>query len=90
MFQLKWVWQNMEGLKGRYIFALCCTIVLSACDLMNSIITSFIMDTVFSPIEQGAAINEALIRQLVFLVVTLVLFTLFRTSTNYEIGRAHV
>ena len=83
MFQLKWVWQNMEGLKGRYIFALCCTIVLSACDLMNSIITSFIMDTVFSPIEQAAAINEALIRQLVFLVVTLVLFTLFRTSTNY-------
>lgn len=73
----------MEGLRGKYIFALCCTVVLSGCELVNSIITASIMDTVFSPIQQGAAITQALINQLILLVVALVLFTLFRTSMNY-------
>lgn len=83
MFQLKWVWQNMEGMRGRYIFALCSTVILSACELLNAIITSSIMDTVFNPIQQGAVITQSLINQLILLVSLLIGFTLFRTSTNY-------
>jgi len=83
VFQLKWVWQNMEGQRKKYIFALCCTVVLTACELINPMITSQIMDTVFGPIQQGAAITSELTNRLILLVCGLIGFTLLRTSTNY-------
>lgn len=44
MFQLKWVWKNLEGCRKRYVFALCSTAVLSMMALVNSVLTAQIMD----------------------------------------------
>ena len=27
MFQIKWIWENLKGYRGRYIFALCMTVI---------------------------------------------------------------
>lgn len=83
MFQLKWVWKNMEEYKGRYIFALISTVILSVSTLGTSLITSSIMDTVFKPLESGGEVTQALIHQLIFLLIVLILFTLWRTVYNY-------
>lgn len=83
MFQLKWVWQNMEGNRKRYIFALFSTVVLASSALVNSLIVEQIMDTVFDPIQKGSAVTDQLIRTLVFWACALVLFTLARTSFAY-------
>lgn len=83
MFQLKWVWKNLEGCRKRYVFALCSTVLLSMMSLVNSVITANIMDTVFTPVQQGGAVTDALWRHLVILVGVLIGFTLFRTTFNY-------
>ena len=53
MFQLKWVWKQLEGYRKRYVFALCSTAVLSILALGNSVITANIMDTVFQPLTDS-------------------------------------
>ena len=83
MFQLKWVWKQMEGFRKRYVFALCSTAVLSVLALGNSVITANIMDTVFEPLTQTGVVTDQVIHHLLFLVAVLVGFTLFRTSFNY-------
>lgn len=83
MFQLKWVWQNMAGYRGRYIFALCSTVILSMCELVNPMITANIMDTVFNPLKDGGAVTQDLINRLILLICVLIGFTLFRTGYNY-------
>ena len=83
MFQMKWVWKNLEGCRKRYVFALCSTVLISMMALVNSLLTAQIMDTVFTPVQQGGSVTPALWRHLVFLVSLLIGFTLFRTSFNY-------
>lgn len=83
MFQLKWVWKQMEGFRKRYIFALCSTAILSVMALGNSIITSIIMDTVFDPLVETGQVTPEVFRTLGSLVALLVGFTLFRTSFQY-------
>lgn len=83
MFQLKWVWKQMEGFRKRYIFALCSTAILSVMALGNSIITSIIMDTVFDPLVETGQVTPEAFRTLGSLVALLVGFTLFRTSFQY-------
>ncbi len=83
MFQLKWVWKQMEGFRKRYIFALCSTAILSVMALGNSIITSIIMDTVFDPLVETGQVTPEVFRTLGGLVALLVGFTLFRTSFQY-------
>ena len=83
MFQLKWVWKQMEGFRKRYVFALCSTAVLSVLALGNSVITANIMDTVFKPLTETGVVTQEVIHHLLFLVAVLVGFTLFRTSFNY-------
>lgn len=83
MFQMKWVWKNLEGCRKRYIFALCSTVLLSMMALVNSFLTAQIMDTVFTPVQQGGTVTDELWRHLVLLVSLLIGFTLFRTSFNY-------
>ena len=58
MFQLKWVWKQMEGFRKRYIFALCSTALLAVLALGNSTITAMIMDTVFSPLQESGVVTE--------------------------------
>lgn len=83
MFQMKWVWKNLEGCRKRYVFALCSTVLISMMALVNSLLTAQIMDTVFTPVQRGGSVTPALWSHLVFLVSLLIGFTLFRTSFNY-------
>lgn len=83
MFQIKWVWKNLEGCRKRYIFALYSTALISVMALVNSFLTAQIMDTVFTPVQQGGSVTPELWSHLVFLVSLLIGFTLFRTSFNY-------
>ena len=83
MFQLKWVWKNLEGCRKRYIFALFSTAALSMMALVNSFLTAQIMDTVFTPVQKGGSVTPELWSHLVLLVSVLIGFTLFRTSFGY-------
>lgn len=83
MFQVKWIWKNLEGYRKRYIFALCSTVLLSVAALLKSTITADIMDTVFTPVMEGGSVTPELWDRLVGLVILLIGFTLFRTSFNY-------
>ena len=73
MFQLKWVWSRLEGFHGRYIFALCSTVLIAASQLVTSLITANIMDTVFYPLEDGGFVTQAVIDRLIFLILILLL-----------------
>ena len=75
MFQLKWVWKQMEGFRKRYIFALCSTALLAVLALGNSTITAMIMDTVFSPLQESGVVTEQVFQHLIFLVALLIGFT---------------
>ncbi len=83
MFQLKWVWKQMAGIRKRYIFALCSTAVLSVLALGNSMITANIMDTVFQPLVDTGVVTPEVTHHLMVLVAILIGFTLFRTSFQY-------
>lgn len=83
MFQVKWIWKNMQSCRGRYIFALLSTVALAVLSLGNSLIVSRIMDTVFSPIEQTGVITAEISQRLTMLVIVLIGFTVFRTSFQY-------
>lgn len=83
MFQLKWIWKNLEGCRKRYIFALCSTVILSVLSLGTSFITSNIMDTVFEPIQQFGTVTPEVQRRLLMLVILLIGFVVFRTSFSY-------
>ncbi len=83
MFQLKWVWKQMAGVRKRYIFALCSTAVLSVLALGNSMITANIMDTVFQPLVDTGMVTPEVTHHLMVLVAILIGFTLFRTSFQY-------
>ena len=83
MFQLKWVWKQMAGVRKRYIFALCSTAVLSMLALGNSMITANIMDTVFQPLVDTGVVTPEVTHHLMVLVAILIGFTLFRTSFQY-------
>lgn len=83
MFQLKWVWSRLKGYRGRYIFALCSSVLIAASQLVTSLITANIMDTVFYPLGEGLPVTQAVINRLIFLITVLICFTLFRTSFHY-------
>lgn len=83
MFQIKWIWKNLEGYRGRYIFALFSTVILASSALINQTIISKIMDGVFDPIAKGEAYADEKLNYLIFLVVLLIGFTLLRTSFCY-------
>ncbi|MEG2814088.1 MAG: ABC transporter transmembrane domain-containing protein, partial [Oscillospiraceae bacterium] len=83
MAQIKWVWQNLKGYRKRYIFALCSTVFLSATMMVNSIIISQIMDTIFVPIQNGGAVTSAVINSLVKLIVMLITWSVIRTAFEY-------
>lgn len=83
MFQLKWVWKNLEGCRKRYVFALCSTALLSMMAIVNSFFTAQIMDTVFTPVQNGNGVTPELWDRLIVLVAALIGFTLFRTCFGY-------
>jgi ATP-binding cassette subfamily B protein len=45
MFQLKWIWKNLEGNRGKYFLAACFTVIGQTLVLVSPIIMSKIIDT---------------------------------------------
>lgn len=45
MFQIKWIWENLKGYRGRYIIALCITLVTQMMYLINPVFSKQIVDT---------------------------------------------
>ena len=83
MFQLKWVWKNLEGCRKRYIAAMCSTVVLAVMVLGTSLITANIMDTVFKPLMETGQVTEEARQRLIVLVAVLIGYTLLRTTMAY-------
>ena len=83
MFQLKWVWKQMEGFRKRYIFALFSTALLAMLTLGNSVITASIMDTVFQPLTESGVVTQQVVHHLAVLVAVLIGFALFHTRFQY-------
>ena len=83
MFQLNWVWKNLEGCRKRYIAALCSTVVLAVMVLGTSLITANIMDTVFKPLMETGQVTEEARQRLIVLVAVLIGYTLLRTTMAY-------
>lgn len=83
MFQVKWIWKNLEGCRKRYVFGLCSTVVLAFLGLGNSVIIANIIDEVFAKIQETGRVAESDFTLLTKLALLLVLFNLFRTAFNY-------
>lgn len=83
MFQIKWLWKNMKGFRGRYILAMFTTVIISISIVGNSLIVKHIMDTVFSPVQEGSPVTEVLIRQLVMLVALMIGYRIVQSAVEY-------
>ncbi len=94
MFQLKWVWKNMKGFRGRFILALFFTVSISFLHLINPTITAKIIDDVVMKLfenKDGIMILKnisqeqfsMLVEVLVSLIIAMALFTLFRSILAY-------
>jgi len=83
MFQVKWLWKNMKGFRGRYIFALISTVVLASTGIVNALIIGKVVNDIFMPVQNGLPITDELKKSLIFWAGMIVLFTLVRESFVY-------
>ncbi|MBR4225005.1 MAG: ABC transporter ATP-binding protein [Oscillospiraceae bacterium] len=83
MFQLRWLWENMKGVRRNYIIALCLSVICNILYIASPYFQSRIIDTFIS--NEHAAENLALHRDLLFgLIAGMLGFTLFRTVLQYS------
>lgn len=82
MFELKWLWQNLEGNRTRYILALCLSVVGSSLMIANPYIGQQIVDTFISGDNaiQNLTDKRGL---LIALCLAMIGFTLLRTGLAY-------
>lgn len=83
MFQLKWIWENLKGYRGRYAFALCLTVISQIMYLTNPIFGQQIVDR-FIYGEDAAENLRTDSRLLIMLCLGMVVFTLLRTSIQFS------
>ncbi len=82
MFELKWLWQNLEGNRTRYILALCLSVVGSSLTIVNPYISQRIVDTFIA--GDNALQNLTQERQLlIMLCLGMIGFSLLRTGLAY-------
>lgn len=83
MFQIKWIWENMKGYRGRYILALCMTVIGQVMYLTSPIFSQNIVDTFIynEKAAENLAVNSKL---LIILCCGMVLFTLVRTVIQFN------
>ncbi|GFN34187.1 ABC transporter ATP-binding protein [Paenibacillus xylaniclasticus] len=82
MFQLKWLWHNLQGDRVRYIFALLLSVVGSSLTIINPYIGQQIVDTFIS--DDNAVQNLTDKRSLLIgLCLGMIGFTLLRTGLAY-------
>ena len=82
MFLLRWLWSNMTGYKGRYILALCLSVVCQIMFLATPMMSQQIVDTFIMAPDAAEMIqtHSILLWQMVGIMVG---FTLLRTCTQY-------
>ncbi|MBQ5319122.1 MAG: ABC transporter ATP-binding protein [Oscillospiraceae bacterium] len=83
MFQIKWIWENLKGYRGRYVLALFMTIVGQAMYLTSPIFSQNIVDT-FIYNENAAENLETKKELLIMLCCGMVLFTIIRTTIQFN------
>lgn len=83
MFQIKWIWENLKGYRGRYILALCLTVIGQIMYIANPIFGREIVDTFIysNSAAENLAENSGL---LVMLCAAMILFTMTRTLIQYN------
>jgi ATP-binding cassette subfamily B protein len=82
MFELKWLWQNLEGGRARYIMALCLSVVGSSLTIVNPYLSQRIVDTFIA----GPDAHQNLTQErglLIALCLGMIGFTLLRTGLAY-------
>lgn len=82
MFQLKWIWENLKGYRGRYIFALCLTVTAQIMYIINPIFSRKIVDTFIYSKNALQNISEHK-NLLITLCLCMIGFTLIRTSLQF-------
>ncbi|CAM4490804.1 ABC transporter ATP-binding protein [Paenibacillus tarimensis] len=82
MFELKWLWKNLEGNRARYILALCLSVIGSSLMIVNPFLTQRIVDTFIAGDDavQNLANERGL---LILLCLGMVGFTLLRSGLAY-------
>ncbi len=83
VFQVKWIWENLKGYRGRYIFALCISVVVQIMYLTNPVFGQQIVDT-FIYGDNAAENLRTNSRLLIMLCLGMVLFTLLRTALQFS------
>jgi len=82
MFELKWLWQNLEGNRARYVLALCLSVVGSSLTIVNPYISQRIVDTFIA--GDNALQNLTQERGLLIaLCLGMIGFTLLRSGLAY-------
>lgn len=82
MFELKWLWKNLEGDRTRYILALCLSVVGSSLMIVNPYIGQRIVDTFIA--NDNALQNLTEERGLlIMLCLGMIGFSLLRTGLAY-------
>ena len=83
MFQIKWIWENLKGYRGRYITALCMTLVTQTMYIISPIFGQNIVDTFIY--NDNASTNLIEKRDLlIILCAGIVGFTLLRGVLQYS------
>jgi ATP-binding cassette, subfamily B, multidrug efflux pump len=82
MFELKWLWSNLDGNRTRYVMALCFSVIGSSLTIVNPYISQQIVDTFIA--GEDAAQNLAQQRGLLIaLCLGMIGFSLLRTGIAY-------
>lgn len=82
MFLIRWMWKNMKGKHGMYIFALVCTIVCQSMFIVTPFITSTITDEYIVG-ESAAANLRDDPKRLIMLIVAMAACALIREIIRY-------
>ena len=83
MFQIKWIWENLKGYRGKYILALCLTVISQMMYISNPVFSQQIVDT-FIYSDNAAENLQNNSRLLIMLCCGMVLFTLTRTVIQFN------
>ncbi len=82
MFLFRWLWKNMQGFRGIYILALCCTLICQSMYIATPYFTSRITDTFI--VNENAVENlQNHSDVLVGMLLAMVGFTLLRGMIQY-------
>ncbi len=83
VFLFRWLWTNMEGYKGRYILALCLSVVCQVMFLVTPMMSQQIVDTFIMPEDAAYIIKtqSTLLWQMVWIMIG---FTFLRTVIQYS------